>query len=298
MRPRYLQGYGLVEMPAGECAVRLDGMPHGNRTCLRRSGSATTETASRYLRELSHPATRFALVPVSERWTAVVTNQRDGSDFADYVHPVTRRLHTRVCRVVDADPGPPQHVGPYRVRTGYPARIFELHDPSGPIRTIACILDGSNWVFETSGAPLPAEAEFDYSAVRKKDRLTSENLHALEQWLGIDSPVPDAFAKAGHVHLFENTWRHWWQRGRTATTCTTEQADDPGYGYLERGLGWARHMNTHASSVVLDLTRATLLSPHLRDQAQLHLAAARELLGESEFQRLSAEADASLRREE
>lgn len=296
-RHRYLLGYGLIEMPAGECAVRLDGMPCDSRTVLRRSGSTTTDVASRYLRELSHPATRLALFPVNERWSAAVTNRRDGSDFADYTYPVSRHLRTRVCRIVDDDPGPPRRVGPYRVRVGHPARIFELHDAGGPVRTISCVLDGRHWTFETSGEPLPGEAESGYTAASPKDRFTSDDLRTLLRRLGIDRPVPDAFGQADHVHLFERTWKNWWRRGQVAaTTCTTEQADDPGYGYLERGLGWVPHMNTHAGSVVIDLTRATLLSPHLRDQAGPHLAAARRLLGEPEFQRLSAEADTLLRK--
>lgn len=286
-------------MPVDDCAVRLDGMERGDGTTLRRrrSGPVSQEVAIRYLRELSHPATRVALFAVNERWSAVVTNLRDGSDFADYTYSVSRHLRTRVCRAVDDDPGPPRRVGPYKVHNGYPVRIFELHDTGDQIRSIYCGLDGSRWAFETAGEPLPAEAEFGYTASPKKDRLTSDNLQTLLRSLGVDKPVPQVFASTNRFHLFKETRRHWWQRGRIAVdTCTTEQADDPGYGYLTRAMGWVRHMNTHASSAVFDLTCAVLLSPHLRDQATPHLRRARQVLGEAEFQRLTHEADEFLRK--
>jgi hypothetical protein len=109
--------------------------------------------------------------------------------------------------------------------------------------------------------------------------------------------VPDAFAAADRFHLVDERLRsRRWRRRVEADACTPEQADDPGYAYLQRGLGWVPHMRTHASSVVWDLTRAILLSPGLHDQAQPHLDAARRRLGDAEFRRLSAEVAEHLRR--
>ena len=96
---------------------------------------------------------------------------------------------TRVCRVVDYDPGRPRRLGAFLVRDGYPARIFELVNADGTTsRTISAMLDGARWVFETSGDPLPVEAGFNYTARLKRDRFSTDNLHTLLAWLGIEPP--------------------------------------------------------------------------------------------------------------
>lgn len=68
-------------------------------------------------------------------------------------------------------------------------------------------------------------------------------------------------------------------------------ADAPGYGYLQRGLGYAKHMRTHAAGLAVDLARAVLLSPELESRAALRLAAARRRLGRRGFERLVLEAE-------
>jgi hypothetical protein len=298
--PRYLRGYGLIEAPLADCLARLDGARLGDSSILHPHPSGQLQVSRRdaavsYLNHLTHPATRWVLFALTDRWTAVVNNLRDGSDFADGMVLAACSCQARVCRVVDYDPGPPRA---RRESDGYPARIFELVDAEGTsVRTIAAADDGGRWVFETSGNPLPVEASFNYAARRKRDRFTTDNLHTLLSGLGIDRPVPTVFAATDEFFLIDERLQHAeWAAQVEARACTPAQADDPGFIYLERGLGWTAHMRTHAASVVFDLTRAVLVSPHLRDQVRPHLDAARRQLGRSEFRRLTREAEALLRR--
>jgi len=275
--PRYLRGYGLVEAPLSTCAARLDRASLGQRSVLRRrtgdgSGFFSQDATVGYLNHLTFPSTRWALFAVNDRWTAVLNNSRDGSEFADDASLVARVCATRTCRVVDHEP----------------ACILELHDEDGAtVRSIHAALDGNRWDFGTHGDELPAEAAFDYTARRKRDRFTSDNLRTLLASLGVDPPVPAAFAATDQFVLLDevlNSTRR--AKEVAARACTAEQADAPGYGYLQRGLGYAKHMRTHAASVAFDLTRAVLLSPELEAQAKPHLAAARRRLGRVEFERL------------
>jgi hypothetical protein len=301
--PRYLRGYGLIETPLAHCLLRLGGAHLGGRSVLRphdggRLRPASMGTAVAYLDRLTHPATRWVLFALTDRWTAVINNLRDGSDFADDAVLVARLCQTRVCRVVDYLPSRPSQVGAYLVRDGHPARIFELYDADGAsLRSIAAMLDGDRWVFETSGEPLAVEDGFDYTARRKRDRFTADNLFTLLASLDVNRPVPAAFATTEEFFLLDAIpGNREWAAQVEARACTTAQADDPGYGYLQRGLGWTAHLQTHASSVVWDMTRAVLLSPHLHDQARGHLDAARRQLGDREYHHLAAQAEEHLRR--
>ena len=62
--------------------------------------------------------------------------------------------------------------------------------------------------------------------------------------------------------------------------CTPEQRDDPAFGYYLRGLGYAKHMNTHASSVIADFERAILLNPDYEPLVRDYLARARRVLSD------------------
>jgi hypothetical protein len=245
----------------------------------------------RYLAHLTHPATRLVLFPVASDWTAVVTNKRDGSDFADHHRVFGQRTGATTVRVVDQSERVVT-VREVRERLRYSARIFELFDPSGePVRSIACADDGGQWVFETFGDPLPPEASFNYGVRRKRDRFTHENLLALLAWLGIAIPLADAFERAPTFELVrEELADREWAAAVEAAACTPDQADDPGYAYFQRGLGWARFMETHAESVVWDMTKAVFLNPALREEADECLQAARRQLGRRTFQRVEEEA--------
>jgi hypothetical protein len=299
--PHYLRGYGLIELSLDDCVARLDGAGLARRSTLRLEPASSREAAVEYLGHLTHPATRWALFAVNEHWTALVNNLRGGSDFADDMYFVSDICRARVCRVVDQDGGW-RTIGDYRVRSGYPARIFELVEPGrtsfGDVaRSIHAMLDGDRWDFAASGERrLPIEETFDYGARLKRDRFTSENLDALLASLGVEPPVVEAFETTARVFLvaarLENRS---WRKAVEADAQTPAQADDPGYAYLQRGLDWIPFMKTHASSVVWDLTRAVLLNPELSEQARPHLDAARRRLGNTRFDELSQEAEEHLR---
>ena len=63
---------------------RLDGAELGGRGVLSLDAAVSTrDRATSHVSHLTHPATRLALFAVNDRWTAVVDNLREGSDFAD-----------------------------------------------------------------------------------------------------------------------------------------------------------------------------------------------------------------------
>jgi hypothetical protein len=152
--------------------------PNGGRC------EASCEDAIGYLSHLTHLATRLVLFAVNERWTAMLNNLRNGSDFVDEQRWVTRRAEARTCRVLDKT-------------QPYPARLFALAASDGTtVRSVHCMLDGNRWDFGLSREPLPAEAAFDYTARRKRDRFTSANLQELLASMDVTPSVPEAFGAA------------------------------------------------------------------------------------------------------
>ena len=69
-----------------------------------------------------------------DRWTGVLTNHRDGSDFNDHQYWAARTVQARTVRVVDHDARWWPR-GQLRERLVWEARIFELHAPDdSPLR--------------------------------------------------------------------------------------------------------------------------------------------------------------------
>ncbi|HEX6700665.1 MAG TPA: hypothetical protein VF101_08045 [Gaiellaceae bacterium] len=298
MQPRYLSGYGLVGRGLDKCVERLAGAKIAKRSVLEARGWALRDEAIAYLDHLTFPATRLVLFAVNEQWTAVLTNARDGSDFNDHQLFFGELCDARTCRVVDREPRRGTANG-YRYRLGYAARIFELDGPDGEnLRTIYAMDDGGRWDFPAVGdQPLVVESTFDYGARRKSDRFTSENVRAVLASLGVEPPVPEAFERADRfLLLHERMTSRRWARRIEADASTPEEQDDPARGYIERGLDWVPHMRTHASSVVVDLTKAVLLNPDHAASAEPHLRKARRRLGDEEFERLAAAAEEDLGR--
>jgi hypothetical protein len=62
--------------------------------------------------------------------------------------------------------------------------------------------------------------------------------------------------------------------------CSPDEADDPAFDYCELALAYVPHMQTHASDLVRNLTRAISIAPALAPEAaEEYLAAARRQLG-------------------
>ncbi len=105
------------------------------------------------------------------------------------------------------------------------------------IRSIACANDGGRWVFETTGNPLPIEPTFAYDARRKKDRLTRANLHELLRSVGAEPLEADMLNAAPQFALLaDRILDPAWRERVEASGCSLDEADDPAFGYLRRGL--------------------------------------------------------------
>lgn len=95
-----------------------------------------------------------------------------------------------------------------------------------------------------------------------KDRLTRSNLHDLVRSLGAEPLIEAALLDAPRFALVaERLLDRIWRERVDAASCSLDEADDPAFIYLQRGLSWVPHMRTHASSVIADLERAIEINP-------------------------------------
>jgi hypothetical protein len=63
---------------------------------------------------------------------------------------------------------------------------------------------------------------------------------------------------------------------------TPEQDDDPAIGYLHRARTWMEHLDTHAESALIDLTRALELNPALEGEIRPLLERVRRKLEQAD----------------
>jgi len=225
LNPRILQGYGLIEAPIDAVVKPFGTHKRADQAEMRvRTTTDSVQDAIAFLAVRTHPATHLVLVDMGP-WTAVLTNQRSGSDFMDHRHWATKAVGVRTIRVVDAKARWWTREA-LRERLGYEARMFEMHGPDGAlIRSIACADDGGRWVFATSGEPFPIEASFAYGALRKRDRFTSANLADLMALVGPGVLTEDRFLNASRYALLEERWKpDAWQKRILAAACTLEEA--------------------------------------------------------------------------
>ena len=281
IHPLVLQGYGLVHAPF-EMVVRDFGTRARADQSQMRVVATTTDIgiALDHLARLTVPATRLVVLDRGP-WTAILTNQRGGSDFADHQFWAARSLGVETIRVVDSD-ARWWRSGALRERLAYEARIVELHGPdNSTLRAVTCADDGGRWVFETSGVPLPVEASFDYDAPRKKDRFTRDNLRELLVSIG-PGPVTDAgLLAAPRFALLEDRIRNRdWRNQVEARACSYAEADDPAFAYFQRGMSYVAHMQTHAPSVIADFERAVAINPAYEPRVRDDLRTARRIVRE------------------
>jgi hypothetical protein len=291
-----LRGYGLIRLPLPDAAAAIAVSPpeQGWNRRVVASGQPLA-VAIDYLDTVTWPATRYALFPLDDHWTIVVNNQRGGTEVADLFGHMKKRQPAMAVRVVDHEASFVIRNG-FRVRQRYAAPIVEIQADGEMIRSIACANDGGHWTYDSFGAPFPIEAPFDSTARRKRDRFTRENLDALLRSVGARLVTPADLEHAPHFTLLAMTPRKEdWRIRIESDALSTEEADDPAYGYLRRGLGWVDHMATHATSVVSDLGRAILLNPDLEPRCRPALDRARARIGDRAFDREMAQAEALLR---
>ena len=236
------------------------------------------DAAESFLRMLTHPPTRFAVIG-SGSASFVVGNGRSGADPADLLRVLARTTSARCARVVDA-PARVWTDGVERETLSYAARILEYYGRSGSLeRSVACADDGGRWRYSESGTPHAIEREFNTTARRTRDRFTSANLHSLVTAFALPVLTRAQLARSGQValvraHLSPSSWAAEVEQ----QACTIEEANAPAFGYLQRGLGWVAHGPSHAASVLADLERAVRLNPAFESAAKPHLEAARREL--------------------
>jgi hypothetical protein len=88
----------------------------------------------------------------------------------------------------------------------FPARIMEVFGPdgTGPLlarRSIAAANDGGEWVFETTGTPLPFERADQYTRRRKSERFTPELLYEYLRRLEVPIDVEPNWSRAQLIEL-------------------------------------------------------------------------------------------------
>lgn len=291
-----LSGYGLIRLPLAEAveAITVSAAEQGWDRRVFATGHSLS-AALEFLNVVTWPATRYLAFPVAPEWTAVVNNQRGGSDVADLFGQLRRTHAAMAVRVVDNDPSFIVQNG-FRVRLQYEARIVEIHANNELIRSITCADDGGRWTFDLAGTQLPIEERFDYDARRKRDRFTKQDLADLLRSIGARSVMSDDLSQTHEFKLITATTRNTeWQDRIEARACSAAQAADPAHGYFQRGMGWADHMATHAPSVVADLGKAVLLNPEFEPRCREALDLARAQLGDDAFQEALGNAHTGLR---
>ena len=219
LHPELLSGYGLVEAPIDRVAATFGDHDRADQSKVRvRRHTTDPADVVEFLRLRTWPTTRLALIGLGE-WTAVLTNRRGGSDFADHWFWAGRSLGARTIRVVDQ--GARWASGKPRRRLAFAARIVEIHDADGStVRSIAAADDGGRWVFETFGDPLPIEASFDYTDPNRRRRFTSENLRQLLTSLGPGPLTDHRFPNARSFVLLDERYNldSWQKRIEEAAT--------------------------------------------------------------------------------
>lgn len=277
-------GYFLVQLPfEAACAVVTEAL--GPEVAGEDLGSAAAAVAA--MEVVTWPASAYLVFPVTPTWTAVVNNRRDGSDVADELPALVRSTSATTLRVVDAEESRLVTATGFRVRLGYEARIAELHREGELHRSISCMDDGGRWTHETWGEPLPVEASFDLTAQRRRDRFTRTDLGRLLESLGVTRVDAEVLLSAGRYRLLRVD-------REVLTRSPRAEAEDPAAGYFRRAQEWLPHLTTQASSVVLDLTKASLLDPDYAGRCAGPLEAARRVVGAAEFTKLADQARQTL----
>jgi hypothetical protein len=278
IHPSVLSGYGLIE-------ARFDAVTLAFATRRRADqsqmtiidGDATAADALHYLAVRTFPATRLVMVDLGD-WTAALTNSRNGSDFNDHQYWAGRTVSERTIRVVDREARWWRR-GARRERLNWEARIFELHAADdSTIRAVTCMDDGGRWDFFTVGDPLPIEASFAYDAPKKRDRFTSSNLHELLEAVGPGPLTQERFFRTPRFALLADCISNdEWRERVEASACSLEDADDPAFGYYQRGMSFVPFMNTHAASVIHDFELAVEINPAYEPKVRDHLREARRI---------------------
>ena len=276
---RLLEGYGLANASLAFCTNALTQVPDEN--AYRLPGGFERydwigfdydpERALRFLGELTPPVTKHVLMELRPDWTLCFNNDLPNSSFANDAPSLAQRTRARVFRVVDSLSRVWRR-GALKEVMSYEARIFEAYGPTGSQeKAILAMDDGGKWKWFNDGTHYPVEDKFNYNAKKVKDRFTRSNLRCLIESFGV--PVPDAemLAVSRNFALLKSP-------GEPQETFTREELDDPAFDYYRRGLGYVRHIDTHASSVISDFEQAILINPAYEPKVRDYLQQARRIM--------------------
>lgn len=277
---RLTRGYCLVELPLGDLATRLGREVDGPASSFNVDDEVKDARQSLdFLSRLTFPPTRHVFFPAGSCWTAAVNNSKNGSDFAAHARRFAAGLGCRAIRVVNEE-GRVWHRGKEHVVMAYEARIVVIHAPDGSVsKSITCMNDGGRWTFEISGPHHPVEDDFNYGAKRVRDRFSVDDMARLFRALELPQVTAETLVSAPRfVLVIEKYKNQSWRRRIEDGACTFAQRDDPAYGFYRRGLGWVKHMATHAQSVVADFERAISINPDYEPLVREILARARRVI--------------------
>lgn len=131
---------------------------------------------------LRRAATKYLVAPTVSDWTAVLSNERDGTE-QSFPSLLAEKLRTGYLRVLDA-PGVDEVEN---APSSAPARMFAYFDdmsrPMENFRVVNMLVE-DGWEFEALGAPLPGELVDVYNARRIRDRFPHQQLRALCSLVG------------------------------------------------------------------------------------------------------------------
>lgn len=190
---RVTQEVGYIDAPPETVAPWLrDGL--GDGWMIRSPDWRSLAQAAAELQP-SPMMTRNAAVPVDE-WTLLLTNGPTGTDVGMVPSLAARELGCRAVRAVCVADSEGE----------FPARIMEVFGPdgSGPLlarRAIVVANDCGEWVFETTGAPMPFERPDQYTSRRRSQRLTPELLYDYLHQLDVPIDVEPDWAAARLIEL-------------------------------------------------------------------------------------------------
>lgn len=255
VHPGILHGYGLIQAPVNVAVGRFTSAQIEGLAFEPADLAATAQQALDFLSTVTTNPTRLVFVDLGH-WTAVFTNHRQGSDFADYSRWTGKVTGSKHVRVVDSDERWWQR-GHTRRRLTYPRRCFAMYAADDePRRIIECGMDGDGWTFFASGKPLLIEGNFRYDAPRTRDRFTRENLHDLLHNVGPGPMTAERFLGAPRFGLVHQKHRpDEWQKLLEDTACTREQADDPAYMAWWSGMSDLRSARVRKSAKAIEGAR-------------------------------------------
>jgi hypothetical protein len=190
---------GFLKADLGSVADAVYEWLQGLRPVSRRSLRGPLGDALRHLPPLAVVCRQRALLVRARRgWTAVYDSGAEGGDVLAIISMMADRL---ACTGVIATNAPhldlPARPGRVAMWGSVQFSVYERVVPRtyNIKRGVAVIEDGGRWEFSATGDPMPFEEVEQYSAKRRRDRLTPAMLERYCRALGIDLYVRSFYSE-------------------------------------------------------------------------------------------------------